>query len=68
MHGMDLLAFLLWFQRRASDLEKLSQRLMEMNYNENRPEAWIALAYYAQLTGRGQKGSSFAQRVYQLGL
>ncbi|XP_021945689.1 anaphase-promoting complex subunit 7 isoform X1 [Folsomia candida] len=63
MHGMDLLAFLLWSQKKLFELERLAQRLSEVNYNENRPETWIALGYYGLLVGRTQKGVSFAQRA-----
>lgn len=40
-NGMDLLAFLLWKQRKTMDLDRLTHRLTEINYNDNRQEAWI---------------------------
>jgi len=43
MTGMDLLAFLLWWQADVKELERLTRRLTELNYNDSRPESWIGL-------------------------
>ena len=64
MKGMDLLAFLLWHEDKKNELFKLMTRLNEMNYNDSRPEPWVATAYYAQLTKRNPKGLMFANKVY----
>ncbi|CAL8101568.1 unnamed protein product [Orchesella dallaii] len=63
MKGMDLLAFLYWSDKRTHELEKLIQRLTELDYRESRSEPWIALAYYAQLTNRGIRALYFAQKA-----
>lgn len=63
MKGQDLLAFLYWSEKRTSDLEKLSNRLTELDLRESRSEPWIALAYYAQLTNRGIRALYFAQKA-----
>lgn len=43
MKGMDLLAFLYWSEKRTHDLEKLIQRLTELDYRETRSEPWIGV-------------------------
>ncbi|XP_021959709.2 anaphase-promoting complex subunit 7 isoform X1 [Folsomia candida] len=63
MYGMDLLAFLLWSKKKLLTLQSLANRLSDVNYNENRPEAWIALGYYSLLMEPTQKGLSFAERA-----
>jgi len=63
MKGTDLLAFLLWTERRAPELEKLMCKLVEQNYNDNRSEPWIALSYFAQITSRNSRALYFAHRV-----
>ncbi|XP_035712162.1 anaphase-promoting complex subunit 7 isoform X2 [Folsomia candida] len=63
MYGMDLLAFLLWSKKKLLTLQSLANRLSDVNYNENRPEAWIALGYYSLLMEPTQKGLSFAERM-----
>jgi hypothetical protein len=43
LSGMDLLAFLFWWQANLTDLDRLTRRLADLNYNETRPEAWIGM-------------------------
>lgn len=61
MAGMDILAAILYKERKAKELEQLATQLMSVS--EEAPESWIAMGYYCFLNKKGSRAVYFAHRA-----
>ncbi|CAH1801460.1 unnamed protein product [Owenia fusiformis] len=64
LYKMDLLAYLLYKEKKTKELESLSSTLMHTT--EFAPEPWVAMGYYCLATKKGTRAVYFAQKGYMI--